>query len=376
MTSIRQPIGYYVHHMGSGHARRARHLVRAVERPVTILSSYQRGFTTDDDDYSYIYLPEDHAHGSHYDQDIAPVPDALHFAPVNVPGIRQRSKLLAQFFANQNPALLVVDVSVEITLLARLCSVPTLGVRLTGRRDDAAHVLGYQACRKILATFPEVFEDPSTPDWMREKTVYLGGFSRHDANPLSKMEARGNLRLNPTDRVVTLINGRGGEQHDLKYLSAVARANPDWVWLVIGNSEKLTPSNQLPKNLRCYGIVDDTYPFLKAADVVVGTGGTNVIMETGRAGAAMICLPEERPFAEQITKARALADLDLAIVPAGKVTPESWSNLLRRAEGLTVSNWKKVLNPKAPRLFADVVESVVAEYQPLVTRQSIPVVNV
>ncbi|WP_204327890.1 hypothetical protein, partial [Proteus mirabilis] len=67
-------------------------------------------------------------------------PLALHYAPLNHPGLRARTARIAAWAARTNPALLVVDVSVEVALFARLLSLPTLVVRLAGRRDDPPHL--------------------------------------------------------------------------------------------------------------------------------------------------------------------------------------------------------------------------------------------
>ena len=55
-------------------------------------------------------------------------PEALHYVPLNHPGVRARMAGIAAWAERTDPALIVVDVSVEIAILARLLSIPTVVV--------------------------------------------------------------------------------------------------------------------------------------------------------------------------------------------------------------------------------------------------------
>ena len=69
---------------------------------------------------------------------------ALHWAPPGHPGLRERMAQIAAWVATHAPRLVVVDVSVEVTVLVRSMGVPTVVMGMPGARDDAAHQLAYR----------------------------------------------------------------------------------------------------------------------------------------------------------------------------------------------------------------------------------------
>ena len=123
-------IGYYVHHVGSGHVNRARAVAAAVGADVTGLSSLER---PDDWRGDWLVLERD---------DDAPTPldvtagGHLHWVPKHDPGLRNRMARVSRWIAESRPDVLVSDVSVEVTLLARLLGVPVVSFVLPGRRTD------------------------------------------------------------------------------------------------------------------------------------------------------------------------------------------------------------------------------------------------
>ena len=104
--------------------------------------------------------------------------ECLHYAPRNHRGLQNRIATLAQWIARYRPALLVVDVSVEVAMLARLAGVRTIYVRLAGNRDDRAHRQAFLSAHKLLAPFHADLDETSTPDWVRNKTVYAPGITQ------------------------------------------------------------------------------------------------------------------------------------------------------------------------------------------------------
>ena len=157
-------IGWYVHHQGAGHCQRARAVAAALPRPCTLIGSLA-GFDTGGLDV--LDLPDDRPLGeaSGFDgrDGAADRPDALHYAPLNHPGVRARMAAIAAWAARTDPALIVVDVSVEVALLARLLSVPTIVVRLAGTRTDAPHLEAFRSAARLLAPFPEALEGAGVP---------------------------------------------------------------------------------------------------------------------------------------------------------------------------------------------------------------------
>ncbi len=80
---------------------------------------------------------------------------ALHWAPPGHAGLRERMAQLAAWIVTYAPRLLVVDVSVEVAVLARTMGVPTIVMGMPGAREDYAHQLGYRLADAIIAPWPE-----------------------------------------------------------------------------------------------------------------------------------------------------------------------------------------------------------------------------
>ena len=127
-------IGYYAHHHGSGHLHRCRTIAEHLAElghPARILSSAPG---------ADVPLPLDTA------DDPATEPDrdvdahgTLHYVPLHRSGLTGRMGMIAEWIARHRPAVMYVDVSVEVSLLARLMGVPVVGIAMPGRRDDPAH---------------------------------------------------------------------------------------------------------------------------------------------------------------------------------------------------------------------------------------------
>ncbi|MEC3912436.1 hypothetical protein U5A82_18735 [Sphingobium sp. CR2-8] len=133
-----RPIGYYVHHHGAGHLARARAIAAASGGRVTLLGTGIGALGID--------LADDRPVSGGFDGvDRADCrPDALHYAPIDHGGVRARTAAILQWIAAQRPSLMVVDVSVEVAMLARLASVPVVYVRLNGDRRDAPHLEAFR----------------------------------------------------------------------------------------------------------------------------------------------------------------------------------------------------------------------------------------
>ena len=358
----RRPLGYFAHAHGSGHVVRAKQIARAISRPVTILSSHPTGYE-ESEHYDYLQLPEDHAHLTTYDQQLAPLPDCLHHAPVNVYNLQDRMAATAQWIAEHRPVAMVTDVSVEVALFARLCSVPTLVFRQSGPRIDTPHIMAYQSARALICCYPESLEDPTTPDWIREKTVYLGGFSRFEGKLPEREAARRYCNMSPERQYVVVVSGMGGSGNSLQGIIAAAESSPEHDFWAMGKVD-VEQFPTLPTNLKLLGYIADPLPYLVGADIILASAGNNTIMEVATVGRPYICIPEERPFAEQVYKARALARNGMAVVrESWDMTPAEWRSTLREAEQMDTAALQSIINPDAFEVFDGLVEQVASEYQ-------------
>lgn len=339
-------IGYYVHHHGAGHLARAMAIATCERDRYTLIGTGLAGRTKD---IACLDLPDDRmpCQAAFDGRDgVAERPHALHYAPTDQDGIRSRISRIAAWIEQATPGLIVVDVSVEIAMLARLAATPTAYVRLGGRRDDAAHHEAFRGARLVIAPFHEALDDPETPDWLRAKTRYCPGLT-----------AAGRADGDRKHDTVLVVYGKGGAGPAGHDLAAAARATPDLDWMVLGGGEVVP---DCPGNLHVAGWVDDADARIATAGVVIGGAGDGLVNAVLAAGAPFICLPEPRPFQEQESKARRLAALGVAIVPDGWPPAADWAGLIGEARALDPAAAKALHDPdgaaRASKLLARVAD--------------------
>jgi len=310
---MNRPIGYYVHHHGDGHRQRAIAIGQSLDN-VMLMGS---GLTGRTGNLPCLDLPDDRLDDSFAGIDHVERPSSLHYAPLDHEGLRLRTAQITGWIANSRPRLMVVDVSAEVAMLARLASVPTVYVRLSGRRLDSAHLEAFRAATALLAPFHDALDDDETPGWVREKTFYAPGIVRSASQNISVK-----------DNIALIVLGRGGAISNGEHWAATARAAPAWQWRVIG---PCTVPADLPPNLELRGWVDDADAQIAAARVVIGAAGDGVVSAVLSARRPFICLPEPRPFDEQASKANRLAAVGAAIVRHDWPHSQEWPGLIGRA---------------------------------------------
>ncbi len=320
---VEKILAWYAHHRGAGHVQRAALIGAHLRSPATLFTSRRvescPGFQT-------AVLPMDDDVPGHEWQETELRDAPLHYAPFGVRGLRERVSTITGWIACNQPALMLIDVSVEIARLARLTGTPSVIVRQHGNRFDHAHLDAYQLASGLLAPWPASLEDPATPQWIANKTVYAGGMSRYDDVSMpDRKVARTRLDL-PDGPCVTVLSGAGGAGVPHAVTEA-AQACPDWQWLVVGKKGPASGS----RNLRVEGWVRDTLDHIRAADVVVASAGDNTVMEVAAAQRPLICIPEEMPFDEQVRKARCLCRIGAAKVLFDWPAPSEWKRLLIEA---------------------------------------------
>lgn len=315
--------GYYIHHHGHGHLHRAGTIARAVARThgsvVTGLSSRPRPagwfgpWVHLADDADPVTGPEHNASAF----------GRLHHVPTGHPGLRARTATISSWIAATAPRVLVVDVSVEVALLARLHGVPVVSMGMPGFRHDQAHEIGYGVSDLVVGPWPAAASrwlHGGTPD---DRLVAVGAISRF-------APADGTVDIRPGSVVV--LNGTGAAASDPTALSAdlVAAADAatrDW------SLEYLAGAGHW---------VDDPWSRLSTAEVVVSHCGQNAVAEIAASRRPAVLVPSARPFDEQWATARALRELDLpAVVLDGWPAPEDWPQVLARAARLDGADWAR-----------------------------------
>lgn len=308
-------IGYYVHHQGRGHLHRALAIAEALDTPVVGLSSLPRPAAWRG---AWLELPRDD------DGEVIVDPEArgrLHWVPERHPGLRGRMAEISAWIEHVHPELMVVDVSVEVSLLARLHGVPVVTVVLPGDRQDAAHELVHSLARRLLAVWP-----PQARHLLRgvdedsDRLVRVGGVSRFDGRARTRGDRSGGRR-----RVVVLA-GAGGSDVTTDLLDQASAQTPTWDWTVLGGPGEW---------------VDDPWDALCGADVVVTHAGQNAIAEVAAARRPAVVIPQPRPFNEQDRMAAGLAAAgQWPVVVRAAFPVTGWADLLDATAQLDGEEWR------------------------------------
>ena len=304
-----------------------------------------------------IELPDDRMGEGAFDgRDGAERPEALHYAPLGHEGVRARVARIAAWIAEARPALMVVDVSVEVAMLARLASTPSVYVRLSGRRFDRPHLEAYRGARGLLAPFHSDLDDDRTPEAIRRMTFYAPGLlDAPAARPVQDDLVEDDL---VQDDLVLGVVGEGGGLDDGEAWAAAARALPQMRWRVIG---RCTAPADPPANLEVLGWVDDAVDRVASAAVVVGAAGDGLVSAVAAAGRPYVCLPQPRPFAEQHSKAARLAALGAAVVCDRWPSAAAWPGVLDRARRLDASVLARLTATDGAQRAADWLAGVAAQ---------------
>jgi len=309
-----KPIGIYVHHHSDGHCQRAIAIASQAPDYFTLLGTGLKGKTGT---LSIVDLPDDRAPSmyadieNHYDSaNISP----LYSSSSDHNRIRRRTRLIMEWIEAAEPALLLVDASVEIAMLAKLASTPTAYMRLSGNRIDQPHLEAFNAAEAILCPFHKVLESETTPQWLRERSHYFPGITN-------------TIRANrQNEKKLLIVLGKGQSNIEISQFAKAARALPDWQIDVIG---WLRVDVANAPNLHFHGWVNNPEHFIAEATVIAGKASDSLISSVSAAGKPFICLPQARPFDEQYEKAARLEALRAAVVC--RQWPTNWKKTIASA---------------------------------------------
>lgn len=329
--------GWYLHHHGSGHLNRLR-AVGDLVPGVTVLSS----LVPLDLPCAWVALPDD--------ADGDPLTDVtahgtLHWVPRRHPGLRDRMAVIAAWIAENRPDVMVIDVSVEVAILARLLGVPTVLIAQRGRRDDAAHTLAYAQADAIAApwTAQTHLPDGAPPE---ERLHFCGAIARNAGRAPAPLAPGGD---------VLLVLGAGGHALDAGAVIAAAAGTPGRTWHVAG------PLRCAGANVVDHGPDADVPALLERCSVVVGSAGGNVVAEVAAARRGFVCLPQARPFDEQLHQAAALDRLGVAEVLPEPPPGGAWEPVLAAAERRDLSRWGLLHDGRGAQRLADVIVGIAAQ---------------
>ena len=330
-------IGYYVHHHGAGHAHRFAAVFRELSGELVGLGSGPRPPGVPPD--RWVALERD---------DTLPSPDdpqaggVLHWAPVHEPGLRARTAAIARWVSDAEPRALVVDVSVEVALTARLLAVPTIVVAQHGDRSDLPHEVAYRSASAVAA----LWRAGDAVDPPARRVAHIGAVSRFD-DRIAVAGAHPGVADRP--RRVLLLLGDGGHGLDAPAIAAAIDATAGrWVWTLTGDlagGRRITDPDEL-------------WSALLAADVVVASAGNNAVAEVAAARRPLIVLPQDRPFGEQHAHAEVLAREGLATALRSWPPAAEWGALLDRALAAGGDGWQAYHDGRGAARFAELIAEV------------------
>ncbi|MGY3052577.1 putative glycosyltransferase [Pedobacter sp. UYEF25] len=348
---MRCKVGFYIHHHGSGHLMTALAISKQLSADkIFFLGSNLKPYQSIIPDHiSCVHLPIDISIDNEGIDESSESCENFHYAPINVKGIRTRNHLITGFFVEQYPLILVVDTCPELVALARLCGIPTILIQQHGERNDLAHLLSYDSATEIIAPFPEKIR-PQTPLWVHQKTFYSGGFSKYDSVSVFNKER--------SDYIGILI-GTGGTSLNIRFVIHLAESLPSFNFKAIGEmGNQETGRIAMPKNLVFTGFVENPEAALTSCKIVIGNAGHNTVMEMATMRKRFICVPEERPFFEQIDKADKIRDaFGIVIVLPAKLYTTNWDATIRKLAAKK-ANWKGMINPRAVKNICDRIQKL------------------
>ncbi len=322
-------IGYYAHHHGSGHCRQADKLAALL--PPTLRSQMTVFTSLPVDSYHFSTITDEQivrlSAEDQLPEDVLPgrageywQPSSLHYSPVGNRHVQTRSWQLLDGIKERQIDLMIIDVSAEVAMLCRAASVPYLYVRLAGERDDIPHLNAFAGALGLLAPYPKALEAAATPDWVRQKTLYLDFMPNKTDEPLSFTAFIDKLMTLTTDnsihkwlssldnnnktaktKIVTVIKGYGGHDAIDAKLPELRRVLPNALIISLGPID-----NDACNYVDIVAHVDDVTPFIAYSDLLLMACGLNGIAQAYDYATPLVVLPDERSHREQEVMAEAL----------------------------------------------------------------------
>ncbi len=309
-------IGWYVHHVGLGHATRATAVASHLRHDVVGLGSGPRppGWPG-----SWVPLPRADDEGGTAGALDVTARGRLQWSPRHDAGLADRHARLAAWLSTARPSLVVVDACVEVAVQCRLSGIPVVAVTLPGDRRDPAHTLAHDLAEALLAPWPAGTHEQSWPrDW-QDKAWCVGAISRFDGAPAPARSAT--RREAPR---VLLLWGPEGRTVPAEQVRAARAATAGWEWVE-----------------RRRGSGADDLAELHAADVVVTHAGLGALAEVAAARRPAVVVAEPRPFDAQAASAHVVDRQGIAVGLDSWPSPSAWPWLLDRARALGGDGWHR-----------------------------------
>ncbi|MET3809713.1 glycosyltransferase [Arthrobacter sp. UYEF3] len=317
----RYKVSYYAHHFGTGHLRHAQKVAASELFDLQVTSTGPRKDTLLNGTLEYVELSPDV--GSAAPPAKVSSDSYLHFAPTG-DLIQQRFAELNRAWKEFNPDVVMVDVSVEVALFARLSGYPVAFRRMPGNRRDQAHQMAYSLADALFAYFPSDLEDPRHMEIFGHKSHYLSV-----AQPSENSSSADPTKLNPAQKSRVVVQTSLASSIRLYHVACAAAKSPEWDWEVVGAVE--ADGTPLPANLILHGVLSDPIPIMHSADLIISSAGHNAVVAAASCHRPVLLVPEDRPFEEQHTFARNLnTSANIKMLDTWE-SPVNWSEVLEQA---------------------------------------------
>ena len=289
-------IGVYVHNRGRGHLHRVLPVVAALRdqgEEVTMLVTGPLGDTQRPRGTRVVHLPA--PTGTSTPTGYPGPPGARLPAdrpePREIPLAARRAAVA--WIDRVRPRTFWVDSSPAMSLAARMTGTPMVSTLPPGARDDEPHLLRCRAAERLIAAWPPGVHRETVA--RTEKLVSeIGGVSR--------FERRGREpRTRRRPRVVHLnASGTGGDHRFWRAVRATTAelGVADWVELGGPDGEWL----------------EDPWPVLSSADVVVTGGGQASVADAACVDVPLVVVPGKHEYGEYDATAEALGAIPGATV--------------------------------------------------------------
>ncbi|MBB1024744.1 glycosyltransferase [Dietzia sp. DQ12-76] len=273
-------IGIYVHNEGRGHLHRVLPVMGALrERGLDVTMLIAGRF-----DDSLLPPGTRVVHLSAEPGDLQ--------APEEIP-LEARREAVA-WIDRARPRAFWVDSSPAMSLAAHMTGIPMVSTLPPGVREDEPHLLSFRAAERLIGAWPPgVHQD--TLRRIDSPVEEIGGvsrFERRDPEPRDHLNRPRVVHLNGS--------GTGGDHRFWRAVRMTARDLGVADWLEIGGPDG--------------SWLEDPWPELCSADVVVTGAGQASVADAACADVPLVVVPGRRPYGEQDATAEALHGIPGAAV--------------------------------------------------------------
>ena len=334
---------YYVNCNGAGHWQVAASILKHITTPAIIIAQYKP---------DHIILPARHQFIAlepiRRSDDTSFASDALHIAPKYHAEYLPIIQKILDIIARHRCIYAMLDVSVEMGMLLRLCGIAYATKSMHGIRTDRGHTQYYLAADALIASYPEILEDDLTPSWVKEKTHYVGGICHIQDHPPMQIASK--------KPVILIVKPQGSSSLNEQKIITLSNHITSHYWIGIGFSE---PSSS--ENCEIHGHVTNASAYMRIASIMVANAGNNSILEAGYYHIPLIVKAEPRYFDEHERKVAILKRKHYAIIVDDWPDEiERWKRIIEETECL--ENFSNHVSKDGSKRAAQFIESRITYY--------------